>query len=164
VFLENSICSVFFFPLEADSVSLACFKFGARSVGDSSTFTHIPSIVGTCASLYGFDVVFSQQSSSQIHCLPLGDYDGTADFVPALSFTRMPGTFAPSTCSFSSICIMSCPEGRKTKPYRLQEKSANWPVFQQLNCLQLQTQPGRWLCLAHPMLHGLIISLTAVGG
>lgn len=90
VFLDNGICSVFV-PEDGASGCPAYFKFGARS-GDSSDFRHIPSTISTCASLDGFDVVFSQAGSALLHCLPLGDYDGTQEFVPALSFTRMPGT------------------------------------------------------------------------
>jgi hypothetical protein len=92
IFFDNGVCSVLI-PEQGGSVCPAYFKFGSKSSGNSFDFTHIHNTVTACASLDGFDVLFSQAGSALLHCLPLGDYDGTQQFVPALSFAKMPGTF-----------------------------------------------------------------------
>lgn len=137
VFLDSGAC-VIFVPEEGDSVP-AYFKFGARSSSDSSDFTHIPNTIATCASLDGFDVVFSQAGSALLHCLPLGDYDGTQEFVPALSFTRMPGTYLPAPCiqvTSENVFLVNQVSLNPQVPF------PSSPVFQKQSCLQLQMRTG----------------------
>ena len=107
MFFDSGSCSVF--VPEGSASGPEYFKFGARSSSDSSDFTHIPNTIRACASLEGFDIVFSQARSAVLHCLPLGDYDGTQNFVPALSFQRMPGDSfpAPLVLQFNRIILQT---------------------------------------------------------